>query len=114
MLEALGTTIWLTDRQLRIVASYGRQAPESHLDRGLADFFRAAWGVEDPEAEPIAAHRAAQAGKSVTLQYEDGERRVAIIVEPREGPRRRITGTVAMAIELTDSPHHEAASPGRV
>jgi hypothetical protein len=104
LLTTLGATIWHTDRRLRILGDYGRRAEEVRLDGELETFCRNAYGIDDPDAEAIAAHLDARRGRSVTASYEDGERRLAILVEPKRGRGRTITGTVGMAIELTARP----------
>jgi hypothetical protein len=101
MLDALGITLWQTDRELRLVNSHGMVVAESYVDRHIGDFFRDAYGMQESDLEPLAAHHEAQDGKSVTLGLKHHGKRYAILVDPKLDGEGEVVGTVGMAVELT-------------
>lgn len=101
MLDALGVTLWQTDREMRLVNSHGLVLAESYVDRHIGDFFRDAYGVASSDAEPITAHHDARGGKSVTLGLKHQGKRYAILVDPKRDGEGAVIGTVGMAVQLT-------------
>lgn len=95
--------LWSTDRDLRFTSStgaglayMGRRSGES-VGVTLAEFFR----TDDPGFLPLAAHRKALLGESVSYEIEWSGRTFASHVEPLRGPDRSITGVIGVALDIT-------------
>ena len=63
MLGALSMTMWCTDRQLRLTETYGMTVAEAFVDCHIGDFYREVYGLDEEEADPVAAHVEARAGQ---------------------------------------------------
>ncbi len=94
---------WTTDRDLRFTASMGagREAigvPPDILGMSLFAYFK----TTDPEFLPIAAHRRALAGESVTYEIEWNGRAFQSHVEPQHDAEGAIRGVVGVAFDVTE------------
>ena len=101
MLADLGLTLWRTDGDLRLKSSYGMVIAESFVDRPIWDFYREAYGIDDPDSEPVAGHRDARLGEKVTLTFEHDDRQFAMLIEPERDENGVVVGTVGMAVDLS-------------
>jgi PAS domain S-box-containing protein len=96
--------LWSTDTELRFTSSVG--AALGHLDlaanelvgRSLQDYF----GTVDLDALPIATHRRALGGESVTYEMEWKGRTFHAHVEPLLDGNKTIVGTIGTALDVTD------------
>ena len=101
-IDALGVVLWETDRDLRLVHSYGSSIADSFVDRHVEEFYRDVYGIDEANAAPLTAHRDAQRGRSATVAWQDGIRRYAMIVEPKRDAEGEIVGTVGMSLRLSE------------
>ncbi len=100
---------WTTDRDLRFTASIGagRKAlgvPPDILGMSLFAYFR----TTDPEFLPIAAHRRALAGESVTYEIEWNGRAFQSHVEPQHDAEGVVRGVVGVAFDVTERKNAQA------
>jgi hypothetical protein len=96
----LGVTFWHTDMSLRLVDSHGMAVAESFHGRQIGEFYREAYGLSEPEAQPLQAHHDARIGMSVTLHYQHGGEQYIMLIEPRRDPEGAIIGTVGMSLRV--------------
>lgn len=99
LLDQLPAVVWATDRDLRI--TYGRGAALKHFGPRGDDLIGA--GIAATAASP---HRAALEGTVTTWEYEWRGRVFHAHVEPRwQGTS--ITGTIGVALDVTDRVHSQ-------
>ena len=104
LVEQMPTVLWSTDLDLRFTASQGGGladlglAPNEVLGRSLQEYF----GTDDPEFQPIAAHRRALAGETSTYDVEWSGRTLHSHVEPLYGVDGSIVGTIGVALDVTE------------
>ena len=109
MLESLGVTVWETDRSLHLIENAGHRADPAFLRQHVRHLYESAYGVRGTPDDPVAAHRDARRGRSVTFLLHADAARYAVVVEPRcEADGDRIVGTVGLALRL-----EEGRPPGR-
>ncbi|MFN2634238.1 MAG: PAS domain S-box protein [Thermoanaerobaculia bacterium] len=102
--DQMPVVIWTTDPDLKFVSSMGGGLPLLGLtpDRlagmSLFEYF----GTTDEEFAPIAAHRRALAGESVSYQLAWSNQVYSAQVQPLRGPGDRIEGVVGVALDVTD------------
>ncbi len=95
--------LWSTDTELRFTSIRGSILPVLGLDENpqrsvtMQEFF----GSEDPSLAPIAAHRAAVAGRSETYEFEWRDHVFLTHVEPLRDTSGRITGAIGVAHDVT-------------
>ena len=95
--------LWTTDVELRFTDSMGaehellNQEPGDVRGTSLFAYFR----TTDPEFEPIAAHRRALAGESVTYEATWKNRTFQSHVEPLRGADGAIGGVIGVAFDVT-------------
>ncbi|MGH9365755.1 MAG: GAF domain-containing protein, partial [Thermoanaerobaculia bacterium] len=93
--------LWSTDRDLRITSSTGAglaymgHRPGQHVGLTLQEYFR----TNDPVFLPVAAHRKALLGESVSYEIEWSGRTFASHVEPLRGADRSIEGVIGVALD---------------
>jgi PAS domain-containing protein len=94
--------LWSTDRDLRFTSSrgaglafLGRRAGES-VGQTLAEYFK----TTEPSFPPIAAHRRALLGESVSYDIEWSGRTFASHVEPLRGGDGGIRGVIGVALDI--------------
>ncbi len=103
--------LWTTDRELRFTSSVGAGLARLNLVPGqvvgmtLAEFFQA----DDPDASPIASHRRALAGQSVTYVFEWKGNAYDTYVEPLYDEHGNVIGTVGIALDITPLVRAETA-----
>ncbi|MBI2930552.1 MAG: GAF domain-containing protein [Planctomycetes bacterium] len=102
--DRLPAICWTTDVHLRFTSGVGTGLLELPVKSGrllgktLAEFF----GTTDPDFRPIAAHRRALAGESVTYEAEWFGRAYHSRVEPLRDALGHVVGTIGVAMDITD------------
>lgn len=96
--------LWTVDGDLRLTASMGAglaaigEKPNQFVGRHL----REALGTEDPDFLPMAAHRRALDGESVTYEMRWKERSFRTHIEPLRDLEGKIVGCIGTAYDITD------------
>lgn len=103
MLDHVPLLLWTTDAELRVMSVTGwasRRLQEwSHqVGTPLAMFYKDRYGITDPEFPPLVAHRRALEGESAFCTYELEGTRLDCVVEPVLDGRRRVVGTIGIAV----------------
>jgi PAS domain S-box-containing protein len=107
MIERMPAVLWTTDRELRFTSSMGAGLEALGVRSGemtgktLFEYFR----TSDIHFEPIAAHRKALAGESVTYEAEWEKRVFESHVQPLRGNEGDLIGTIGVALDITDRKH---------
>ncbi|MGC1936617.1 MAG: ATP-binding protein, partial [Candidatus Acidiferrales bacterium] len=102
--------LWTTDRDLRFTSSVGAGLmrlglkPQEVVGKTLYEFFR----TDDRTLLPIAAHRRALNGESVTFHVEWGGGSYACHAEPLRNGQGEVLGVISMALDITDRKQLEA------
>ena len=95
--------LWSTDRDLRLISSAGAGLSALGRRQGdgvgmtLPEYFR----TTDPSFPPLATHRRALLGESVSYEIELSGRTYASHVEPMRGPDGDICGVIGIALDIT-------------
>ncbi|MGH9316295.1 MAG: PAS domain-containing protein [Thermoanaerobaculia bacterium] len=95
--------VWSTDTDLTITSSMGAalgamgQRPGQFVGVTLFEYFN----TRDPEFLPLAAHRKALLGESVSFEIEWSGRTFSSHVEPLRNPDRTIKGVIGVALDIT-------------
>ncbi|HSS44308.1 MAG TPA: GAF domain-containing protein [Thermoanaerobaculia bacterium] len=95
--------VWSTDTDLRITSSMGAALAALGIRAGqlvgmtLFEYF----STRDPEFLPLAAHRRALLGESVSFEVEWSGRTFASHVQPLRNPDRTIKGVIGVALDIT-------------
>jgi len=103
LVEQMPAVLWSVDRDLRFSSFMGAglsgigQQPGQFLGLTLYDYF----GTNEPDFRPIAAHRKALAGGSVTYEVEWKGRTFAAHVEPLRHTDGTIKGVIGSALDIT-------------
>jgi PAS domain S-box-containing protein len=96
--------LWTVDRDLRFTDSMGaerellNQEPGDVRGVSLFSYFR----TSDPNFEPIAAHRRALAGESVTYETTWKQRTFQTHVEPLRSADGEVRGVIGVAFDVTE------------
>jgi len=96
--------LWSTDKELRVTSAMGggfRSLDTSRsAERGLTlhEYF----SVQDEDLEPIASHRRALAGESVTTQIEWQGRSYDVHIEPLRTAKAAVVGTIGVAFDVSE------------
>lgn len=104
LVEQMPAVLWSTDANLRFTSSMGaglaglNQRPDQFKGQTLFDYF----GTDNPHFQPIAAHRRALEGKSVTYEIEWLGRTFAGHVDPLRHTDGEIKGVIGVALDITD------------
>ena len=104
MLESVPVNMWSTDAQLNITFSQGAglhligASANEQVGMTLYEVLK----TRDPGTTPLAAHLRALQGELVRYDINWRGRSFETRVEPLRGPDGRITGTVGIAIDVTD------------
>jgi PAS domain S-box-containing protein len=107
MIENMPAVLWTTDKDLRFTSSVGAGLKAIGLrtnqavGKSLLEYFR----TEDPDFAPIAAHRQALAGESITYEMEWEKRIFESHVQPLRSNEGEIVGVVGVALDITDRQH---------
>lgn len=104
MLESVPVNLWSTDAHLNITFSQGAglhligASANEQVGMTLYEVLK----TRDPGFTPLAAHLKALRGELVKYETDWRGRSFETRVEPMRGPDGRITGTVGIAIDVTD------------
>jgi diguanylate cyclase (GGDEF)-like protein/PAS domain S-box-containing protein len=104
MLESVPVNLWSTDAHLNITFSQGAglhligASANDQVGMTLYEVLK----TRDPGFTPLAAHLKALRGELVKYETDWRGRSFETRVEPMRGPDGRITGTVGIAIDITD------------
>jgi diguanylate cyclase (GGDEF)-like protein len=96
--------LWSTDTRLQITSSVGHGTGWLALrggevvGRSLLEFF----GTDDPASLPVAAHRRALEAEAVDFEMDWLGRLFHAHVEPCHGPGGEVTGTIGVAVDVTE------------
>ena len=107
MIERMPVVLWTTDSELRFTSAIGAGLEPLGLrsnelvGRTLFEYFQ----TKDPAFPPIAAHRKALDGQSVTYELQWQERVFEAHVQPLRGSEGELTGIIAVALDITDRKH---------
>ena len=110
LIAQLPAVLWTTDRDLRFTSSVGAGLarlglkPQEVVGKSLYEYFR----TDDRTFLPIAAHRRALNGESVTFHVEWGGGSYACHAEPLRDEQGEIFGVISMALDITDRKQLEA------
>jgi len=103
IVEQMPAVLWSTDLDLRLTSSEGAgltalgNKPGQFVGVTLFDFFN----TKDPEFLPLAAHRKALLGQSVSFDVEWNGRTYASHCEPLRNPDGSIRGVIGIALDIT-------------
>jgi len=106
LVDRVPGVLWSTDAELRFTLSRGAGLaalglrPDEAVGLSLFEFF----GTDDPELEPIAAHRRALAGEPVRYEFAWGEHVWESHVQALRGPGGEIVGTGCLIEVLREAP----------
>ncbi len=107
MIEKMPAVLWTTDTELRVTSAVGAALELLGLraneltGKTLFEYFQ----TEDPEFSPIAAHRKALHGESVTYEMEWQHRMFESHVQPLRGNEGELIGVIGVALDITDRKH---------
>lgn len=110
IVEQLPAILWTTDTEFRFTSSVGAGLsrlglkPEEVVGKSLYEYFQ----TDDRSFMPIAAHRRALAGESVTFHVEWGSGSYACHAEPLRDGNGVVVGVISMALDITDRRQLEA------
>ncbi len=104
MLESVPVNLWSTDAQLNVTFSQGAglhligRSANEQVGMTLYEILK----TRDPTVTPLAAHLRALEGELVRYETDWRGRSFETRVEPLRGADERISGTVGIAIDITD------------
>ena len=104
MLESVPVNLWSTDALLNVTFSQGAglhligMSANDQVGLTLYEILK----TRDPTVQPLAAHLRALQGELVRYETDWRGRSFETRVEPLRSPDGRITGTVGIAIDITD------------
>lgn len=110
LIEQLPAVLWTVDKELRLTSSVGAGLirlglkPHEVVGKSLQEFFQ----TDDRNFMPIAAHRRALAGESMTFHTEWGGGSYTCHAEPLRAAEGEILGVIGMALDITDRKQLEA------
>jgi PAS domain S-box-containing protein len=107
MIEKMPAVLWTTDTELRFTSAAG--AGLEHLGlrtnelagKTLFEYFQ----TKNQEFSPIAAHKKALRGESVTYELEWQRRVFESHVQPLKGSEGELIGVIGVALDITDRKH---------
>jgi len=104
LVEQLPAIVWTMDPELRFTSSQGAGLanlglrPDQVVGKTIYEYFQ----TDDPEFPPIAAHRGAVRGESVTYDLGWGSRAYQNHVEPLRDTAGRMIGVLGIALDVTE------------
>ena len=110
LVEQLPAVLWTTDTELRFTSSVGAGLsrlglkPQEVVGTSLHEYFQ----TDDRSFTPIAAHRRALNGESITFHMEWGGGSYACHAEPLRDGNGLVSGVISMALDVTDRKQLEA------
>jgi len=111
MLEQIPAVVWTTDRDLHFTSSLGAGLANLGLEAdqvvgmSLFEYF----GSEDENFPAVKAHRQALAGELVAFEQNWGGQSFHVMVEPLRAGDDDITGTLGVALDITELVKSEEA-----
>ncbi len=114
LVDQLPAVVWSTDDELRFTSSRGGGLatlglqPDQVVGITLYEYFQ----TRDDEFAPIKAHHRALAGESVSYEVEWAGRHFETYTEPFRDERGRLTGTLSIALDVTERKQAETARRG--
>jgi PAS domain S-box-containing protein len=107
MMDKMPAVLWTTDTELRFTSGMGAglemlglRAQEME-GKSLYEYFH----TDDPDFVPIAAHRKALTGQSVTYELEWQKHIFDSHVQPLKGSEGQLLGVIGVALDITDRKH---------
>ncbi|MGH9748021.1 MAG: CHASE4 domain-containing protein [Candidatus Acidiferrales bacterium] len=107
LMEKMPAVLWTTDAELRFTSGMGAglEVLGLHSDemagKSLYEYFH----TDDPEFVPIAAHRKALAGQSVTFELDWQKHVFDSHVQPLKSSDGQLLGVIGVALDITDRKH---------
>ncbi len=107
MIEKMPAVLWTTDTELRFTSAVGAGLDllgvrtNELTGKTLFEYFQ----TKDPEFPPIAAHKKALRGESVTYELEWQRRVFESHVQPLRGSEGELIGVIGVALDITDRKH---------
>jgi PAS domain S-box-containing protein len=107
MIEKMPAVLWTTDTELRFTSGVGAGLDLLGLrtneltGKTLFEYFQ----TKDLEFSPIAAHKKALRGESVTYELEWQRRVFESHVQPLKGSEGELIGVIGVALDITDRKH---------
>jgi len=107
MMDKMPAMLWTTDTELRFTSGMGTGLAVLGLrsqdmeGKSLFEYFH----TDDPESVPIAAHRKALSGESVTYEIEWQKHIFDSHVQPLKGSDGQLLGVIGVALDITDRKH---------
>jgi two-component system cell cycle sensor histidine kinase/response regulator CckA len=104
VVEQMPAILWTTDSKLTITSTLGgglaslNMRPDEVIGMTMLEHLE----TNDVESTPIAAHRKALAGESLSYEMEWRRRHFQVRVEPLHSEDRKITGTIGLVMDVTD------------
>lgn len=104
MVEKMPAVLWTTDRDLKFTSSIGAGlaslgvSPNQTVGLSLFEYFR----TNDPNFVPIAAHKRALAGETVTYEVDWQRRTFESHVQPLHDSEGALLGVIGVALDITD------------
>ncbi|HKW42734.1 MAG TPA: PAS domain-containing protein, partial [Thermoplasmata archaeon] len=109
VLEQAPILLWSTDTELRVTSLSGAGVrslePVSRPPKGLT--LQEYFNTRDEDVEPIASHRKALAGASVSAELDWLGRSFDMHLEPLRSPDGAIIGTIGVAFDVTERQHSQ-------
>jgi PAS domain S-box-containing protein len=111
LLEQMPAIVWTTDTELKFTSGSGAGLAQVRIDPSHEGKLTLAllFGTDDPEFLPIAAHRRALAGESVTFDFDWQDHSYHCHVEPLYDPSAHLVGTIGVALDVTERKRAETA-----
>src|ERR1700693_835287 len=107
MIEKMPAVLWTTDKHLRFTSAIGAGLEPLGLrsneltGKTLFEYFQ----TKDPQFPPIAAHKKALRGESVTYELEWQRRVFESHVQQLRGSEGELIGVIGVALDITDRKH---------
>jgi PAS domain S-box-containing protein len=107
MMERMPAILWTTDKDFRFTSGIGAGLESLGLRKNelvgqtLFDYYQ----TNDPEFGPIAAHRKALAGESVTYELDWQSHIFESHVQPLRASEGELIGVIGVALDITDRKH---------
>lgn len=104
LVDNMPAITWTVNREMVFTSSRGRGLrglglePEEIVGRSLHEYFR----VLHDDQEPVASHRRALNGQSVTYEHNWNGRRYHTLIEPVRDEKGEVTSAVGVAVDITD------------
>jgi two-component system cell cycle sensor histidine kinase/response regulator CckA len=104
LIGQMPAVMWTTDTDLHFTSALGaglaamNLRPHQVIGMSLPEYFQ----TDDPDFPPIAAHRGALKGDRLTCEMNWRGRSYQAHVEPHHSPDGTITGTIGIALDITE------------